>query len=126
LTGKKTYEEIPLFIAASDICLLPAYPQEKVMQDIVPIKIYEYMAMAKPVIATRLPGVMMEFGVNNGILFVNKPEDVMEKAIEIIKSSKLGELGLKARRCMEKYDWNKIARKFEDILKKVVEERRLL
>jgi len=120
LTGKKTYEEIPLFIAASDVCLLPAYPQEKVMQDIVPIKIYEYMAMAKPVIATRLPGVMMEFGVNNGILFVDKPEDVVEKAIEIAKKNRLRKLGVIARRCMEKYDWKMISETFEIYLRQMI------
>jgi len=55
LTGKQPYEKIPEFIAAADICLLPAYPDETIMQDIVPIKLYEYMAMGKPVITTRLP-----------------------------------------------------------------------
>ena len=66
----ETISEMPAFIAASDICLLPAYPWEKTMQDIVPIKMYEYMAMKKPVIATRLPGVMKEFGEDNGVVYV--------------------------------------------------------
>ena len=48
LVGKKPYNEIPEFLAAADICILPAYPDEEIMQDIVPIKIYEYMAMGKP------------------------------------------------------------------------------
>jgi glycosyltransferase involved in cell wall biosynthesis len=34
LTGKQPYETIPEFIASADICLLPAYPTEKTMQDI--------------------------------------------------------------------------------------------
>ena len=62
LAGLKSYSEIPELVQASDICILPAYPDEKIMQDIVPIKIYEYMAMCKPVITTKLPGIMMEFG----------------------------------------------------------------
>ncbi len=53
-TGKQPYSLIPRFIAAADICILPAYPEEKIMQDIVPIKIFEYMAVGKPVIVTRL------------------------------------------------------------------------
>ncbi len=36
---------------------LTAYTDEKIMQEIVPIKLYEYMAMAKPVISTNLPGI---------------------------------------------------------------------
>ncbi len=59
LTGKIPFEEIPKHIAAADICLLPAYKNE-IMMNIVPIKIYEYMAMGKPVIATNLPGILKE------------------------------------------------------------------
>jgi glycosyltransferase involved in cell wall biosynthesis len=56
LTGRQPYEAIPGFIAASDVCLLPAYPGERVMHDGVPAKIFEYLAMKKPMISTRLPG----------------------------------------------------------------------
>ncbi|GAI11428.1 unnamed protein product, partial [marine sediment metagenome] len=83
LTGKKPYQEIPSFIAASDICLLPAYNNE-VMRHIVPIKLYEYMAMGKPVISTKLPGVMKEFTHNNGVVYVNRPEEVVKKASELM------------------------------------------
>ena len=122
LTGKRPYQEIPAFIAASDICLLPAYPAEKIMQDIVPIKIYEYMAMAKPVISTRLPGMVKEFGEGNGVVYVSKPEDVAEKAIELIQDSSLKELGVKARNFAERYSWHNVTDELEEILKEVVEE----
>ena len=83
LAGLKSYSEIPKLVQASDICILPAYPDEKIMQDIVPIKIYEYMAMAKPVICTKLPGIMMEFGNGYGVNYVDKPSDVVLKAYDI-------------------------------------------
>ena len=70
LAGKQPYERIPEFIAASDVCLLPAQ-NNKIMCDIVPIKMYEYMAMGKPVIATRLPGIFKEFGSDNGVLWID-------------------------------------------------------
>jgi glycosyltransferase involved in cell wall biosynthesis len=71
LTGKISFEEIPKHIASADICLLPAYKNE-IMMNIVPIKIYEYMAMGKPVIATNLPGLKKKFGNNNGIIYISK------------------------------------------------------
>ncbi|NQS89379.1 glycosyltransferase, partial [Patescibacteria group bacterium] len=43
LTGWQPYDKIPEFLKASDLCLLPAYDNE-VMHNIVPIKMYEYMA----------------------------------------------------------------------------------
>ena len=60
LVGSQPYDRIPEFLAAADICILPARREEKIMQDIVPIKIYEYLAMAKPVIATGFPGIKMD------------------------------------------------------------------
>lgn len=125
LTGKRPYQEIPEFLAASDVCLLPAYPDEKIMQDIVPIKMYEYMAMKKPVIATRLPGVMREFGEDNGVVYVDKPEDAITKATELIRSGKIEELGQKARSFVERYRWENITDEFEKILKETVESSRL-
>ena len=123
LTGKKPYQEIPEFIAASSICLLPAYPDEKIMQDIVPIKMYEYMAMKKPVIATRLPGIIREFGEDNGVAYVDKPEDAVTKAMELIQSGKIEELGQKARSFVEGYSWQSITDEFEKILKDTIEEK---
>ena len=123
LTGKQPYEKIPELISAADICLLPASPNEKIMQDIVPIKMYEYMAMGKPVITTKLPGVITEFGEDHGVIYVDKPEDVLGKAIELIEEGKVEEQGLKARRFVEKYNWDDIVAEFERILEEVIKVR---
>lgn len=122
LTGKKPYPEMPAFIAASDICLLPAYSSEKIMKDIVPIKMYEYMAMKKPVIATKLPGVMKEFGEQNGVVYIDGPEDTVEKALELVANESLDELGLKARRFAEECSWDNITDEFEGILNEAIKK----
>ncbi len=123
LAGKQPYEEIPGFIAASDICLLPAYPWEKIMHDGLPAKIYEYLAMKKPMISTRLPGVMKEFGEDNGVIYVDQPEDVITRAKELVSGGKLEQLGLKARRFVERYSWDNITDEFETILKGVIRDK---
>ncbi|MBI5680700.1 MAG: glycosyltransferase [Methanobacterium sp.] len=115
LTGRQPYDKIPEFISAFDICILPAHKIE-IMMDIVPIKMYEYMAMEKPVITTKLPGVMKEFGDNNGVLYVNEPEDVLKKAIELIDSNSISSEGKKARRFVSDNDWDKIVDHFENIV----------
>lgn len=118
LVGIKPYNEIPNYIAASDVCILPAYPDEEIMQDIVPIKIYEYMAMGKPVIATALPGIIKEFSDENGVLYVNGPFDVLNKALNIdIKTE-----GNNAREFAENNDWKKIVNKFETNLMDIVND----
>jgi len=123
LTGKKPYQEIPSFIAASDICLLPAY-NNAIMRHIVPIKLYEYMAMGKPVISTKLPGVMKEFAYDNGVVYVNRPEEVVKKASELMANQNLAQLGAEAREFVENFSWDKIIDGFESILKEVIKEKR--
>ena len=120
LAGKQPYENIPAFIAAADICLLPAYPTEKIMQDIVPIKLYEYMAMGKSVITTKLPGVMKEFGKGHGVIYVDKPDDVLKKAVELIENGTLKEHGMKAKKFVEKYTWEDIVADFVGVLEAVI------
>ncbi len=68
MTGKRPYDKIPQLVSAADICLLPSY-NNQIMRYIVIIKLYEYLAMHKPVITTKLPGVIKEFGENNRVVF---------------------------------------------------------
>ncbi len=123
MTGKQPYQSIPEFIASSDICILPSF-NNNIMNDIVPIKTYEYMSMSKPVIATKLPGVMREFGENNGVFYVDNPKEVFYKALELIKNDELEYYGKKAREFTLKNDWNDVVHHFESISKDVIEWRK--
>ena len=118
LAGRQPYTEIPAYIASSDVCLLPAYNND-IMRNIVPIKLYQYMAMGKPVVSTKLPGVLDEFKTNNGVVYVDKPEDSLYKAIELMESNSIDEHGLKAREFVEKYDWDDVVDEFENILEEI-------
>ncbi|HMK45965.1 MAG TPA: glycosyltransferase family 4 protein [Methanocella sp.] len=109
------YPEIPSIISASDICILPSKINDT-MKDIVPIKILEYMAARKPVILTKLPGVMAEFGNESGILYIDKPDDVLEKAVEIVKNGSMERLQSQAFTSVEQKDWDLIYLTFEKIL----------
>jgi len=121
LTGKMPYEDIPRLIAASDICLLPAVDNE-VMRYIVPIKMYEYLAMHKPVISTKLIGVMKEFGQNNGVIYVERPEDVINKILKI-DNSNIELYNMCAEKFIRSYDWSSIVLKFENIMEHLVRGR---
>ena len=91
------------------------------MQDIVPIKIYEYMAMQKPVIATRLPGLVAEFGENNGIIYINRPEEVLEVVQEKFKNKReIEEIGLAGYNFVKDNDWRTLAIKFESLLENLI------
>jgi glycosyltransferase involved in cell wall biosynthesis len=122
LAGWQPYEKIPEYLAASDICLLPAHDNE-VMRNIVPIKMYEYMACRKPVVSTKLLGILQEFGQNNGVVYANQPKEVLKKAIELCNDyGSIRGQGVKARAFVEKYSWDKITHEFENILKAVAQK----
>lgn len=109
------YDEVPGYVAASDICILPAHKND-IMMNIVPIKMYEYMAAGKPVIATNLPGLKKEFGEGNGVIYVDKPEDTLK----VVMVEGIEEAGSWSRQFVEKCSWDSIADKFESALVKLI------
>ena len=115
LAGKQPYDILPKYIAAANICILPAYDNE-IMHDIVPFKLYEYMAMGKPIIATRLNGLMKEFGENHGLIYAERPEDVVPIAIDLINSGNCIIEGQKGRKFVEKSRWDNITASFDHLL----------
>lgn len=116
LTGKQPYTKIPEFLSLADFCLLPACIDEEIMQDIVPIKLYEYLAMKKVVIATKLPGIFKEFGESNGIVYVNEAKDVLESVKSIIKNGNYEDIANSGRDFVKDNDWNVITDNFEKVL----------
>lgn len=114
----KPYKEMPGYIAASDICILPAY-NNQVMKNIVPIKMYEYMASQKPVIATRLPGLVREFGANNGVSYVDEPREVVEKAADLVRNGLIESEGMKSQAFVQGMDWKTTTDSFERMLRDI-------
>lgn len=114
MTGQKPYSEIPELIAAADICLLPAH-NDDIIRDIVPIKIYEYLAMHKPIISTKLPGMIREIGQNNGVIFVDSPENVINTIVHLSKEDIIS-IQTDAMKFIDDYDWGRIITQFERVL----------
>jgi len=54
LLGRKRVEDVPRYIAACDVCLLP-YQINEWTRNIDSLKLYEYLACGKPVVATDVP-----------------------------------------------------------------------
>jgi len=120
MVGFRPYTEMPSFLSAADVCLLPAYKTET-MRNIVPIKMYEYLAAGKPVIATRLPGLVKEFGKGHGVVYVDGPSQVVPKAAELARAGVLGQLGQRGRAFVSKNDWEKVTDTFEGYLRGLVD-----
>jgi glycosyltransferase involved in cell wall biosynthesis len=113
LTGRVPYQRIPGLLAAADVCLLP-FNTVPATEHIVPIKLYEYMASGRPVVASPLPGVRRDVGEDNGVVYA-PPERQIEAALAL--GDRAVELGRRARAFVEaNCDWEAIADQFEALL----------
>jgi len=115
----KTYEEVPIYLAAADICLLPA-KRSKIMENIVPIKMYEYLAAGKVVFATDLPGIRKEFKDGNGVVYQKDSKDAVSNALNLISLGTIEIEGKRGQDFVRFNDWSLMVHHFESILQGVV------
>lgn len=75
LTGYQHYENLPHFIKAFDVCMIP-YRISELTHSCNPLKLYEYLATGRPVVSTPIAGI--EF-CKNVIYVADQPADFIEK-----------------------------------------------
>lgn len=81
-TGSIPYNKVPLYINASDVCVAPFIKERNSKIGLSPLKLYEYMACGKPVVASAISGVseVLEFS-NGGILVIPENPELLANAI---------------------------------------------
>jgi len=102
--GKQPKEKTPFFYAASDVCLVPL-KKDPLFKSVIPSKIFEIMAMAKPIILS-VDGEAREILETAKAGIYVEPENVGQLAGAILKlrddKKKCVELGRKGREYVEK------------------------
>ncbi|MGV9206122.1 MAG: glycosyltransferase [Promethearchaeia archaeon] len=108
LAGRIPFQEITEYIALADLCLL-SFEKNDITKEIMPIKIYEYMAMKKPVLCNSLPGVLSEIGHNNGVIFAKDQKTLIDRIGKLIeKKEYLKQVGVKGYNFVTAYKTWKI------------------
>ncbi|MCF2141377.1 MAG: glycosyltransferase [Candidatus Lokiarchaeota archaeon] len=120
LTNQVPFDKIPEYLQAADFCILPAH-KNKIMNNIVPIKLYEYMAAGKLIIATKLDGIFKEYGDNNGIIYINRPEEVFTIIQNPIKF--YDECFQNGQKFIKNYDWDRVLLDFKREMLKIVSKK---
>lgn len=118
-TGMVSYNEIPLYINISDVCVVL---KRRLISGYSPIKLYEYMACGKPIVATRVGG--FEFIEKEGIGQLIEPGDIVNLR-EVLRDF-LGNphkrivMGLKSQKiAKEGFSWDSRVNSIEKILKEL-------
>ncbi len=114
-TGPQPYDLAPQFMALADVCSLYS-TVNSITRHIVPIKTYEYMAAGRPVLASTLPGVMLDVPPGNGILYT--PENELPATLrQLLDPTYRHVPGVQARAFVEAHcDWDELTDDFERLL----------
>jgi len=115
-TGTVPYTQVPKYISCMDVCVVP-FKQDKVSQNSLPLKLFEYMACEKPVISTRVDGIVKSF--KNHVLYVSNAEEYKNQILGLYDDEiPRKNLGLVGREFVKnEYNWSAITSKLELILK---------
>jgi colanic acid biosynthesis glycosyl transferase WcaI len=117
--------EVPNLLAASDV-LMVTYKQTEITQITVPSKIYEYLSMARPIVAG-VDGVLAEILEESGSSFVLRERNPKDLADAILRLSAKPELGLSMGRrgrayAMEHFSFSRVAADYETTIKAAHDE----
>jgi len=122
-TGTVPHEKVPQYINISDLCVAPFLRIRNESMGLSPLKIYEYLACGKPVVASNIKGVgNLLKDSNSGIAVI--PEDSAKLAnsiIKLLKDKKLREkMGDNGRKfVLENYSWEISAKKTLKVFRKI-------
>ncbi len=117
-TGTVPYTQVPKYVSCMDVCVIP-FKVGGVAQSALPLKLFEYMACSKPVISTRLRGVVE--AVQDRVLYASDREEWERRIRELYRDKELREkLGLQGRRFVQQnYEWSRLAAKLEEVLEEL-------
>lgn len=113
ITGMMPQNNVPEYLAACDTLVISAINNPDVPFFQSPVKLFEYMAMQKPVVASGVGQIkeIIQDGVNGLLVEENDPVDLAEKICLLAKDESLREKIAKAARndAVENYSWQKNA-----------------
>jgi glycosyltransferase involved in cell wall biosynthesis len=119
LKGEIPFHDIPAYLHAADLVVLP---QKKTLQSYgqIPAKIFDAMAMAKPIIATNVADLPL---ILDGCGIIVEPGDIpqlAEKMEWVFSNPKAAEeMGKRAReKCILEYSWDVMEQKMSSIFEK--------
>ncbi len=118
--GQVSHSLVPLYLKGCDVLVMPFPNLKHYSVYMSPLKLFEYMASRRPIVATDLPSVREVLNDKNSILA--KPDDADSSAQgirRVLDDNMLGdELAKKAREDVENYTWAKRAKNILNFTKK--------
>jgi len=115
MLGNRPYEDLPGYLKAFDVCMIPFRQDDLFSLSSSPLKLYEYLTTGKPIVSTNLPGVF-HF---NSLIRIAKSKLEFEQHIKesLREKAKLNEERITIA---ENYSWKKRAEEIIGILEEAL------
>ena len=119
------HHEIPALIAETDICVAPLGLNDRnVTQGACPIKVLEYMAAGRPLLASNMPIVreLVREDVDALLFSPNDPDDLARQALTLLNDFELSKrLAQSAsERALTKFTWHESQKKLGKVYEKLL------
>ncbi len=121
--GKKSYDELPAYLAGWDVALLP-FAHNEATRFISPTKTPEYLAAGKPVVSTSVRDVVHPYGVR-GLVRIADSADEYLAAVEDALAEEPGPRVRRADLFLERLSWDRTWAAMDELVQETVRSRRL-
>jgi len=114
ILGHQDYSKIPYFLKAADCLVLTGTRKSKISKIYTsPMKMFEYMASKRPIIASDLPSFKEILSESNAVLVKSDNSEVLAKGIQkVLDNPELAkQISIQAYEDVQKYIWDKRAKK---------------
>ncbi len=124
LTGTAAHGQVPLHIGAAAVCVAPFTRDRNEGIGLSPLKIFEYMACARPVVASAIPGIteLLERSGAGVVVPPDDPEAFAQAVLRLLSDPDLARaMGGHGREfALAECTWAKTAERVEQILQEAV------
>ena len=119
MLGRKEQKELPMILQVADVLLLP-HPKSEYSQS--PMKLFEYMASGRPIVASKLPSILEVLNDRNAVLVEAESATALASGIKKLFNdecfSKL--ISEIAQDDVKRYTWEIRGDKIAGFIKKII------
>ena len=114
---EKPHTERPMILNAADVLIVPNKKGDEVSElHTSPIKLFEYLAAGKPIVASKLPSLLEVLNKDNAVIIEPNDALALAQGIERLYADNglVRRLGEASRALSRRYSWDERAREIEE------------